>query len=294
MLMTSLPYWPINTVDHDEHLVQLPARFRARVLGGAARRRSCGARASRSRWPPWRERAGSRPARRRRLRRQHRRRDLRLGRREPHPRLLVRLAARAAGADDRVGHVRAAVARAGGARLGAPGRQGAAVAGTGGARHRAGPGRVPHPDRAARFPASSSPTDATPRRGWGRRATSSTSAKGSARRWPSRASANVMNYHNAGKVQASSQPQDMRLQRMLGHFTTLVPKIAEESAGHRLRRRRDGRRGEHRSERRDARHRRNRAARPARRLRAFRRAQLSTSSAIRRRTWSSTMRGTIC
>jgi spermidine synthase len=33
----------------------------------------------------------------------------------------------------------------------------------------------------------------------------------------------VMNYHNAGKVQASSQPQDMRLQRMLGHFTTLVP-----------------------------------------------------------------------
>ena len=34
----------------------------------------------------------------------------------------------------------------------------------------------------------------------------------------------VMNYDNAGKVQASSQPQDMRLQRMLGHFTTLVPK----------------------------------------------------------------------
>jgi len=33
-----------------------------------------------------------------------------------------------------------------------------------------------------------------------------------------------MNYHNAGKVQASSQPQDMRLQRMLGHFTTLTPK----------------------------------------------------------------------
>ncbi len=34
----------------------------------------------------------------------------------------------------------------------------------------------------------------------------------------------VLNYHNAGKVQASSQPQDMRLQRMLGHFTTLTPK----------------------------------------------------------------------
>ncbi len=33
----------------------------------------------------------------------------------------------------------------------------------------------------------------------------------------------VVNYHNAGKVQASSEPQDMRLQRMLGHFTTLMP-----------------------------------------------------------------------
>ena len=30
-------------------------------------------------------------------------------------------------------------------------------------------------------------------------------------------------YHNAGKVQASSDPADMRLQRMLGHITTLVP-----------------------------------------------------------------------
>src|SRR5205085_2540575 len=29
-------------------------------------------------------------------------------------------------------------------------------------------------------------------------------------------------YHNAGKVQASSEPQDMRLQRMLGHLTTLT------------------------------------------------------------------------
>ncbi|MCM3878499.1 MAG: fused MFS/spermidine synthase [Vicinamibacterales bacterium] len=40
----------------------------------------------------------------------------------------------------------------------------------------------------------------------------------------SRISSGVLNYHNAGKVQASSQPQDMRLQRMLGHFTTLTPK----------------------------------------------------------------------
>lgn len=36
------------------------------------------------------------------------------------------------------------------------------------------------------------------------------------------------NYHNAGKVQASSEPQDMRLQRMLGHLTTLLPAKADE------------------------------------------------------------------
>ena len=39
----------------------------------------------------------------------------------------------------------------------------------------------------------------------------------------SRTSEGVLNYHNAGKVQASSEPQDMKLQRMLGHITTLVP-----------------------------------------------------------------------
>jgi spermidine synthase len=36
----------------------------------------------------------------------------------------------------------------------------------------------------------------------------------------------VRNYHNAGKVQASSEPQDMGLQRMLGHLTTLIPQNA--------------------------------------------------------------------
>ena len=39
----------------------------------------------------------------------------------------------------------------------------------------------------------------------------------------SRTPTGVLNYHNAGKVQASSEPQDMRLQRMLGHMTTLIP-----------------------------------------------------------------------
>jgi spermidine synthase len=32
----------------------------------------------------------------------------------------------------------------------------------------------------------------------------------------------VVSYHNAGKVQASSEPRDMRVQRLLGHLTTLL------------------------------------------------------------------------
>ena len=39
----------------------------------------------------------------------------------------------------------------------------------------------------------------------------------------SRLSDGTLNYHNAGKIQASSDPADMRLQRMLGHLTTLIP-----------------------------------------------------------------------
>jgi spermidine synthase len=34
----------------------------------------------------------------------------------------------------------------------------------------------------------------------------------------------IVTYHNAGKTQASTYPQDMRLQRMLGHLATLIPK----------------------------------------------------------------------
>jgi spermidine synthase len=33
----------------------------------------------------------------------------------------------------------------------------------------------------------------------------------------------ILTYHNAGKTQASTYPQDLRLQRMLGHLATLVP-----------------------------------------------------------------------
>ena len=104
----------------------------------------------------------------------------------------------------------------------------------------------------------------------------------------------VRNYHNAGKVQASSEPQDMRLQRMLGHLTTLVPKSAEDGRRDRLRRRRHGRRGVDRSGRRARDDRRDRAARAARRLHLLRRAQLRRRPQPEGRPCTSTMPGTSC
>ncbi len=44
----------------------------------------------------------------------------------------------------------------------------------------------------------------------------------------SRASDGAVTYHSAGKVQASSLPEDMRLQRMLGHFSHLLPAEAKD------------------------------------------------------------------
>ena len=38
-----------------------------------------------------------------------------------------------------------------------------------------------------------------------------------------RATDGVLTYHSAGKVQASTLPEDMRLQRLLGHFSHLIP-----------------------------------------------------------------------
>src|SRR5258708_8865614 len=38
----------------------------------------------------------------------------------------------------------------------------------------------------------------------------------------------VLNYHNAGKGQAWSEPQDTGLERMLGHLTTLIPAQAKK------------------------------------------------------------------
>ncbi len=104
----------------------------------------------------------------------------------------------------------------------------------------------------------------------------------------------VRNYHNAGKVQASSEPQDMRLQRMLGHLTTLVPESAKTvvvigcgagvtagavSIDPVVAARND---------------RRDRTARPARGLHVFRRTQLRRRAQSRRSKSTSTMRGTFC
>src|SRR5690606_38463715 len=38
----------------------------------------------------------------------------------------------------------------------------------------------------------------------------------------SRQATGALTYHNAGKAQASTYPQDVRLERMLGHLTTLT------------------------------------------------------------------------
>ena len=92
----------------------------------------------------------------------------------------------------------------------------------------------------------------------------------------------VLNYHNAGKVQASSEPQDMRLQRMLGHLTTLMPPQPELGARDRLRRRRHRGRGEHRSRARERDDRRDRAARAEGRVEVLRRAQLQRRRRIPR------------
>ena len=50
----------------------------------------------------------------------------------------------------------------------------------------------------------------------------------------------VRNFHVSGKVEASSEPQDMRLQRMLGHIPGAGASGAQVGAGRRLRRGRDG------------------------------------------------------
>ena len=70
----------------------------------------------------------------------------------------------------------------------------------------------------------------------------------------------ALTFHVAGKIQASSVPRDMRLQRMLGHLTTLTPRTPALRPGHRLRRGNHGGRGVHRPTSGTRNHRGNRAA----------------------------------
>ena len=168
-------------------------------------------------------RPGSGAAGRRRLRRQHRRRDRRRARRQPAAGRLARQPARAAAADrHRRRSRRCSMLDAGRRRE------------TGAARARSSPARCRHRRRGAG--AALLARDVPPLPGAARRLRplrrharrpgrrSSTSGEGwNASVAVSRLPNGVLNYHNAGKVQASSEPQDMRLQRMLGHLTTLIP-----------------------------------------------------------------------
>ena len=51
----------------------------------------------------------------------------------------------------------------------------------------------------------------------------------------------VRSFHSAGKVQASNDPRDMRLQRMLGHISALAYPESEKRSGGRVRSGGDGR-----------------------------------------------------
>ena len=72
------------------------------------------------------------------------------------------------------------------------------------------------------------------------------------------------NFHVSGKVEASTEPQDMRLQRLLGHLTALMHEQGPKSAsGRRLRRGRHRWRRQHPSLGREDGDLRTRAAHPA-------------------------------
>ena len=225
MLAQSMPYWPINPSISTSPWFNFPldlARAFWVVLPGVdplGRELPAGAGIGR-------RASGQDPGapRRRRLRREHGRRDRRRHRRQPAAGRLARQPAFAAGADHPL--------RAGGA---ARSRPAAGRAPTRRARARHGPARCrsssalsspallarnvpPIPKLLVaygRYAATRAGQDIDViymGEGW--------NASVAVTRLPG----GVLNYHNAGKVQASSEPQDMRLQRMLGHLTTLIPK----------------------------------------------------------------------
>jgi spermidine synthase len=227
MLTESLPYWPINPSINVDLLVQLPARLRPRDVGRAAGAMLWGASfplalASVARGQ------GPGTARRRRLRGQHARRDRRRRRRQPpahvwlgtqrSQQVMIVLSAMAA----------LLVLDAAAHRDGCRGGKGACVS----------PGRCCSSERWPRRCCSrgASTTSRPDLVAYGRYAATRVGEADviymgegwNASVAVTRLSNGVLNYHNAGKVQASSEPQDMRLQRMLGHMTTLVPKRPEE------------------------------------------------------------------
>ena len=178
----------------------------------AACGRCCPARFSGARAFRWRSHRSPRPARiparwSAASMRPTRRRDRRIAGRQPRPRGLDRQPARAAGADRDLARRRAAGARVGRDRSGDD--RATALSGRRQASLVAAAGRRRSSSRAPCRPcrACSSPTDATPRRA-ADRTRSSTGRRDERRRSPSREMPNgVLNYHNAGKIQASSEPR---------------------------------------------------------------------------------------
>ena len=89
-------------------------------------------------------------------------------------------------------------------------------------------GRSPRPKKRSCEHDRSTGSPRSQRRGQAKNNTASTSAKGSMSRWLFRIRATgAQNFHGAGKVQASNQWQDMRLQRLLGHISALAVKNPE-------------------------------------------------------------------
>ena len=221
MCTQSLPWWPINPSLATSPWFNFQLDLVRDDVGGAAGGDSVGrelpARAGVGRAGG----AGSGAAGRRRLRRQHRRRDHRRDDLEPAARHLARQPALAAAADHHRRPLGPARARSG------------AVAPRTASGVRSSPARLPIIVAAvcAALLARNVPSIPPLLVAYGRYAVTRIGQADiiywgegwNASVAVSRLPGGVLNYHNAGKVQASSEPQDMRLQRMLGHMTTLIP-----------------------------------------------------------------------
>ena len=97
-----------------------------------------------------------------------------------------------------------------------------------------------------------------------------------------------------GHVEATTEPYDMKLQRMVGHLPGMLHPNGEIRARHRLRRRSQRRHLHPLSRHRAHHHLRNRARDPAHLHAAFSASTTTRSTRIPRRAWCSTMRATTC